>query len=180
MIKFYFKVFSVNFILAATLASMVFRLKSGGEDAGLASAAGIGGIFALFMALVAATLHVIMVKKYAGREPAANPYSPAQELELTISMSYKELFALCLQYVTEKERYALSEADSAKGVITARTPLTWKGYGNIFSINFSEIKDGSAKVRISSRPRMLFVLLDYGDNLMNVLRARDYLNSNAR
>ncbi|MEI7528640.1 MAG: hypothetical protein WCK76_06830, partial [Elusimicrobiota bacterium] len=150
-----------------------------GEAIDLGGAVYMGAQFGLLMAIFLGTMQVIMVRKCPGREAVADPYSTTQALELNISMPYEKLFSLCLQYVTDKAGYTVSKSNPEKGLITARTPLTWKGLGNTFSINFSEIKDDSAKIRISSKPRLLIVMLDYGDNLGNVLRAGDYLKTNA-
>ena len=178
MIKFYLKVFFINFVLMAVFVFLFSVLRKDAAPEGL-TAVYIGAAFGLFMALAAGTLHVVMVKKRAGRTVLSDPYSTAQELELNVSMPYEKLFDLCRRYAAENARYAVSEADQTKGLISARTPWSWKGYGNIFAIKFSDIKDGSATVRISSRPRLPSVLLDYGDNLANVLRARDYIQTNA-
>lgn len=177
MIKFYLKMFFINFILAAVL---VFMASLGsGAAAALADAVYLGVQFGLLMALSAGSLHVAMAKRYARRATVADPYSTTQALELNVSMPYEKLFELCLRYVTDTAGYTVSASDPGKGLITARTPLTWKGPGSVFSINFSGINDGSAKVRISSRPRINHLILDYGNNLGNVLRARDYIQTNA-
>jgi len=181
MIKFYFKVFFVNFILMVAFIFLFSLLRPEAAPAA-PTAVDIGFAFGLFMAMAAGALHklnILMVKRQAGKTALPDLYSTAQELELNVSMPYEKLFDLCRRYVTDKAAYTVTEEDQAKGLISARTPWSWKGYGNTFSIKFSEIKDGSAKVRISSKPRMPAVLLDYGENLGNVLRARDYIQTNA-
>lgn len=179
MIKLYLKVFFTSFILAAAVILLVSPVRVG-EATDLGGAVCIGAQFGLLMAILLGTMQVIMVKKCPGREAVADPYSTTPSLELNISMPYEKLFNLCLQYVTDKAGYTVSKSNPEKGLITARTPLNWKGLGNTFSISFSEIKDDSAKVRISSRPKLLIVMLDYGDNLGHVLRAGDYLKATTR
>ncbi|MFA6433579.1 MAG: hypothetical protein WCW52_02680 [Elusimicrobiales bacterium] len=179
MIRFYFKVFFINFILFGVLELMVYRLGWTAAPSP-ADALYLCAAFGLFMSLGAGTLHILMIKKYAGGTPVADPYSPAREAELSTSMPHEKLFALCRHYVADIAGYAITAENPGKGLITARTPWNWKGYGNIFSIDFSERKDGFAKVRIASRPRTKIVLLDYGDNLMNIMQAKYYLETNAR
>lgn len=179
MIRFYLKVFLFNFVLMSVFAALIVFLRTGAAPVTLAPVQ-IGVLFGFFMALPAGTLHLLMVKKRAGRTDIADPYSTAQKLEFSVSTPYERLFGLCRQYAAEKAGYAIMSADQAKGLITARTPWTWKGYGNIFIISFSDIKDGSARVSVSSRPIIPAVLLDYGDNLEHVLRARDYIQTNTQ
>ncbi len=167
------------FFIPAAVLVFIASLNAGAAAASL-HAVYLGGQLGLLMALLTGTLHAVLVKRYAGRTPIPDPYSTTQALEMNVSMPYEKLFELCRHYITDKAGYALSGADPAKGLITARTPLTWKGPGSIFSINVSEIEAGSAKVRITSRPRLRFLILDYGGNLSNVLRAGAYLQTNAR
>ncbi len=158
------------------LAFMIVLFRSGSAPS-LGSSVYQGVLYGLLLAIPSVTVHLIIVRKCAGWSTVLDTYGAAQERELNLSMPYEKLFDLCLRYVTDTAGYSVSEANPGKNLIIARTPLNWKGFGNIFSITFSEIKDGPVKLKISSRPRLPIVLLDYADNLEKVLRAANYLQA---
>ena len=178
MAAFYLKIFLAVF-------SVVFAGAVGINLFALAPAEAFSGalypavFFASIMAFAAGPVHVMLSKKIAGGGRGPEIYRTRQSEEIAVSLGYEKLFSLAHRYLREEAGFEILEADARARRITAKSSPSFKTLGNIITLEFAETGPDSTGLKISSRPRLAAVMLDYGENLQIVLKAKQYLLENS-
>ena len=94
--------------------------------------------------------------------------SPIQSKTATVGMPPANLFTLCLQSV-EEQGARVTRQERAHGLIQAVTGSNWKdGWGEELILSLADDGEGGSNLIISSKPRLMTVVLDNGKGYENV------------
>ncbi len=134
-----------------------------GCKAGLSS----GLLFGCIMSLILGTLHWVFTKRNKSRsENNSTGVHHIRQFELT--EKYSKVFEICIQSLEEIKKSKVITEDRRKGLIEAKTGITWKTFGDKIQFVLTKINEDCTKVEVSSRPAVRATLVDYGKNLENI------------
>ena len=177
MFKLYLKLFIISGFPFGLITGMIFSQK----DAFLNGII-LGSITGLLFGLAVSSLLVIL-HIYLGRKvvPKITDYDPAvhQKDHVKVPLSYNETFSLCLESLKTIKKCAIETQVLSRGKITARAGLNWKTWGDIISLKLRKLDNDNTYVYISSRPYARTTLVDFGKNLQNVWKIKEYLLGHA-
>lgn len=105
--------------------------------------------------------------------------SVVQEKELLLSLPYEQAFAVCKEALARLSRITLKREDYSTGTLVANSQITWDSFGEKIVMNIQAIDNDITQVEFASRPIVPTTIFDYGKNLQNVERIRQYLISYA-
>lgn len=158
--KFLF-VFIVSTIVGGILLSIPFAFRYGIWEA--ASVGLKGGLL----------WGMIMTMFFAGFYLVANRLTPSeqrdliQRRELTVAGSLPGILDQCYQLLKAERFVKLADLDNGRGIITAKTRMSWRCPGERITIQFSA-EDGKSRIVITSQPLWKTTMIDYGKNFRNV------------
>ncbi len=173
MIKLYLKLFIISGFPFALIAGMILTHKDG-----ILNKVIFGSISGLLFGLAASSilmfLHISLGRKVV---PEITDYDPAvhQKDQVKVPLPYNEAFSLCLESLKTIKKCEIEAEVLSEGKITARAGLNWKTWGDIISLKLKKINNDNTDVWISSRPYARTTLLDFGKNLQNVWKIKEYL-----
>jgi len=165
----------IPFGLVAALLATVWQ----GPGFGLWTGLAMGVIFGGFMAAILGFLHVrsVQQKGFSG----ASAYHVKQSKELVLPFSHEKAFSACLNSLKSLEKASLSHQDPSRGIIRARTGVTWDTWGDAITFQLTATDSpNQTRIRVTSEPISSTTLVDYGKNLDNVHRILAFLEEKQR
>lgn len=97
----------------------------------------------------------------------AKDLRPRQTREFTMAMPPAQALDACRRAVESLPKVRVRQVDAEAGTLVARTGMTMRSFGERVTIQISPAGEGSL-VRLSSEPRVMFTLIDYGKGVENV------------
>ena len=134
--------------------------------------------FLIILWLVLGWMHRRGIKR-KGFPPSKQNLSVVQERELHLSLPYEQAFAVCKEAIERLSQITLKQVDYSTGRLVANRQMTWESFGEKIVMNIQAINDDATQVEFASRPIVPTTIFDYGKNLQNVERIRQYLISYA-
>lgn len=177
MIKLYLKLFIISGFPFAIIAGMILTHKDG-----ILNKVIFGSISGLLFGLAASSilmfLHISLSRKAV---PEKKYYDLAvhQKDHVKVPLPYNETFSICLESLHTINKCEIEAQILFQGKITARAGLNWKTWGDIISLKLRKLDNDNTYVYISSRPYARTTLLDFGKNLQNVRKIKEYLLGHA-
>ncbi|MEN8263788.1 MAG: hypothetical protein ABFR82_10020 [Nitrospirota bacterium] len=177
MIKLYLKLFIISGFPFALITGIIFSYKDGVLNNVI-----FGTISGLLFGLTASSLlmflHISLSRKAV---PEKKDYDLAvhQKDHVKVPLPLNETFILCLESLHTINKCKIEAQTLFQGKITARAGLNWKTWGDIISLKLKKINNDTTYVYISSRPYARTTLLDFGKNLQNVWKIKEYLLGHA-
>jgi len=179
MIKFYL----TNFIFSGSLMFVFFwliRLANMGPGKAAQGAFFFALSFACMMAFVGGTIHVLLVRRLAGDPEEGDIYTVFQRRTLRTRLDYDRAFALLQHYLAGTAGLKTVEADPVAGRLTANSPFSIITFGYKMRIEVKRDPAGGSLVSINSSPRLITVMMDFGENLKAVRKAAEFLAASAQ
>lgn len=99
----------------------------------------------------------------------------SQSRDIEINLPFNEVVNLCLEMIEKDNKLNLKGKNIDEGVIEATKGPSWKSWGEKVILKIEELDKNHTKVNINSKPWIPITMMDYGANLENVNRIRDYL-----
>ena len=149
-------------IIMAVLFSFLY-----GINAGLKGGLVAGLAFGFLMFIILGLLQSRTVKKIAGNV-SEKSMATHQTRDIKLQLPYDKTFDLCIKSIGEINKCKIQERERSKGIITAKTSVNWKTWGDTISFEITKIDNENTAVKISSRPTTKTTIVDYGKNLENV------------
>lgn len=122
-----------------------------------------GTFFGFFMTIAFRKIEDLSLKKI-GKD--SSDVGVQKEKSFSVSLSKAEANKKIKIVLNEMHAEIINE-DSGSGIIKAKTKISWKSFGEIITIRFSE-NGKQVTVFVESRPLLGTTLVDYGKNLQNV------------
>jgi hypothetical protein len=119
--------------------------------------------WAIFMAIALVPLDLWMTRKLP-----KDALRPNQSREVEVSEPCNEVFELIKSSVAELPFMKSYTAVMEDGVIYGRTKRSWTSFGEDIVIAVNPLNATRTRVKITSRPRLRYTLLDYGKNYRNI------------
>lgn len=166
MNKIYLKLFLASGIPFGIFQGFVNTLQDGlpvGLGVGFISGILFGGFFSLILGLS----HSFSVKRLPfGISDEAMGVHHLRSVKLTLP--YDVVFNLCIKSLDSIEHCQIKKKNRSKGIISAKTGISWKSAGDIISFKILRIDDEITKVEVYTRPFIRTTLVDYGKNLESI------------
>lgn len=158
----------------ASTKSVIFSL-------GLGTILGVlaGLLFGLIMSLILGTLHIrsLKAKQYPITDETIG-VSHAREIKTDVPPA--EALKLCASSLVDTvEGSRIVREDREAGRVEAKTPLSWRSWGEKLACDVRGESDGGSTIRVSSRPVLNLTIADYGKNLTNVENIVRYIKGRA-
>ena len=119
--------------------------------------------WAIFMAIALVPLDLWMTRKLPN-----DALRPNQSREVEVIAACNEVFELIKSSVAGLRFMKSYTAVMEDGVIYGRTKLSWTSIGEDIVIAVNPLNATRTRVKITSRPRLRYTLLDYGKNYRNI------------
>lgn len=179
MIKFYL----ANFFFSGGVMFVFFwlvRLSTMGASKAALGAFFFALSFACTMAFVIGTIHVLLVRRLKGDEDEGDIYTVFQRRELRTRLEYDRAFAMMQHYLAEVARLKNVQADPVTGLLSANSPFNIITFGYKMKIGVKRDPSGATLVTIASSPRLITIMMDFGENLKAVRKAAEYLAASSQ
>jgi len=124
----------------------------------------VGFLAGFFLTLFVSIVDYFSTKKYKKIKESANVRN---EKSIIVNLDYNEAFETSKKALTSIGGRIINE-DRENGVITARTGLSWKSFGENVKIEITKLSNQQTQVKVSSVPMIRATILDYGKNYENV------------
>lgn len=132
--------------------------------------------FILILWLVLWWMHRRSIKR-RGFSLTKQNLSVVHQRELRLSLPYEQAFTKCKEAILQLSRITLKQEDYSKGMLIANSRISWESFGENIALDIRAIDENTTQVGFTSRPIVSTTKFDYGKNLENVERIRDYLMS---
>jgi len=134
----------------------------------------ISGIaFGVFMTGILGFWHARSVKNTSSAE-SEKDYDVKQTKEIELPVSYPQAFQLCIDSLSQLKNPKIKENDDSRGVIVAKTGMTWDTFGDTISFKLRKMGENQTRIVISSKPLFIQVV-DYGKNLENINKILSFM-----
>lgn len=170
MFKNQIKLFFILAIIAVLIGSIVFFQE--GPLQGIIVTSIV--LFFIFISVVITGIDEYKTKKELPTHKYKDPDSVSQYNTIEIPFSYEKTFKLCSE-IADLISKKIEKEDSSSGEIIAKTPASWKGWGEKIKFKITKLKNSKTKVKVSSEPLLRTTLCDSGKNLQNVEKVIRFL-----
>ena len=144
----------------------------------------LGGGGALVFACLVATILAGLNRRALQGLPFKsddNPLSVHQRRTVELKVSPSEAFELCTSSLKCLGRAEVTVSDQKKGLLEAVTATSGRGgFGQSVSFEVCQVGENHTRVTVHSRLRRKIHLVDYGNNLENVLKLVNFLEKSGR
>jgi hypothetical protein len=96
---------------------------------------------------------------------------------IEVPLTYSETFDLCIASVNALKKAKIETRDKMRGLVIARTGVSFKGMGEDITLNVKVVNDNTTKIEVSSKPVLRTTLADLGKNRENVELITDFIRS---
>lgn len=130
-------------------------------------------IFGIGMTLILVSFHTFQVKKLARKYAVENPELEVRQVrKLSSSLSPAEMYDL----LKTRSDFDKISFDTKTEIINIKTGLSGKSWGDKITISPKEMAD-DYKYNITSRPIFPLTIIDFGQNLENILKLENQMKS---
>jgi|GEM_PF-2375675 len=131
----------------------------------IATSVGGGLLFGGFMAAILGSLQYFQIRKISS--DAELDLAPSQKRIIELPSGLPHAYQLCLRALDNLSAEAV-EVNDQRNYLTARTSASWKSYGEEIRIALEPINPSLTRITITSKPKMVVTLIDYGKGYENV------------
>ncbi len=130
-----------------------------------------GFIFGLVMSIVLVSIHLIMLKSMGVQEMTKENLDIHQGKSIRSNLTLKELE----EKIKSERFFGSSKFKETENSISFKTKSTWRSFGEKILITQSASDQGQIKYEVSSNPRLITTLVDFGKDLENVNRIEEIM-----
>ena len=108
------------------------------------------------------------------------PRSERNRRIIELNCSFNEAFNLCISSLsTIRGGVKAIDKDKDRGIIIARTGLTWSSWGEIIKFKIHRVSDNKVQIEVLSKQATIQIL-DYGKNFENIEKITTYLKEQCK
>ncbi len=134
-----------------------------------------GVYFGIIASLITVFMHKRAVRKIS---PNNSPevFETHHYRTIKLPLPYETVFASCADVAETLGSFSVVRKDLSQGIVVAESGFSKNSWGNIIRFELSEIDKSETMVKIYSKPKQRWTLVDYGENLKNIERLTKALN----
>jgi len=128
--------------------------------------------FGIFMSLIFASLHLYSLKELGIHKITSSNMSVSQTKNIRTSINLSEL----IEKIKQDKFFINPKISEKDATVLIKTGFSIKSWGEVISIKQMSHDNGVFEYQISSKPKLITTLVDFGKSHENIIRIEKIMN----